>query len=88
MVVLVTKLGINLVPTLPPSQLRPLAQAADRAGLDGPKSVAQAARLGDGSCWLARSPGTISSRHCEAIAVRATAEQLPRGRSAFHGSSS
>jgi alkanesulfonate monooxygenase SsuD/methylene tetrahydromethanopterin reductase-like flavin-dependent oxidoreductase (luciferase family) len=29
-----TKLGINFVPTLPPSRLRPLARAADAAGLD------------------------------------------------------
>jgi 5,10-methylenetetrahydromethanopterin reductase len=29
-----TKLGINFVPTLPPSRLRPLARAAERAGLD------------------------------------------------------
>ena len=29
-----TKLGINFVPTLPPSRLRSLAQAADAAGLD------------------------------------------------------
>jgi 5,10-methylenetetrahydromethanopterin reductase len=34
MVVRMTKLGINFVPTLPPSRLRPLAVAADRAGLD------------------------------------------------------
>jgi alkanesulfonate monooxygenase SsuD/methylene tetrahydromethanopterin reductase-like flavin-dependent oxidoreductase (luciferase family) len=34
MVVLMTKLGINFVPTLPPSRLRPLARAADQAGLD------------------------------------------------------
>jgi 5,10-methylenetetrahydromethanopterin reductase len=30
----VTKLGINFVPTLPPSRLRSLARAADAAGLD------------------------------------------------------
>ena len=29
-----TRLGINFVPTLPPSRLRPLARAADAAGLD------------------------------------------------------
>ena len=34
MVVLVTRLGINFVPTLPPSRLRSLARAADQAGLD------------------------------------------------------
>jgi 5,10-methylenetetrahydromethanopterin reductase len=34
MVVLMTNLGINFVPTLPPSRLRPLARAADQAGLD------------------------------------------------------
>ncbi len=34
MVELMTKLGINFVPTLPPSRLRSLASAADAAGLD------------------------------------------------------
>jgi 5,10-methylenetetrahydromethanopterin reductase len=34
MVVPVTRLGVNFVPTLPPSRLRPLARAADAAGLD------------------------------------------------------
>ena len=29
-----TRLGINFVPTMPPSRLRPLARAADTAGLD------------------------------------------------------